>query len=48
MISSVEEVVKAKEVLEEAKAELREEGQPFDEHVKVGNYGGNSIGRGSR
>lgn len=36
MISSVEEVVKAKEVLEEAKAELREEGQPFDEHVKVG------------
>jgi len=36
MISSVEEVVKAKEVLEEAKAELREEGQPFDEHIKVG------------
>ncbi|HAR40226.1 MAG TPA: phosphoenolpyruvate--protein phosphotransferase [Coprothermobacter sp.] len=36
MISSVEEVVKAKEVLEGAKAELREEGQPFDEHVKVG------------
>lgn len=36
MISSVEEVVKAKEVLKEAKAELREEGQPFDEHIKVG------------
>ena len=36
MISSVEEVVKAKEVLEGAKAELREEGQPFDEHVTVG------------
>ena len=36
MISSVEEVVKAKQVLEKAKAELREEGQPFDKQIKVG------------
>jgi len=36
MISSVEEVVRAKRVLEEAKAELREEGQPFDENIRVG------------
>ncbi len=36
MISSVEEVVRAKQVLEEAKAELREEGQPFDEKIRVG------------
>ncbi|WCF10106.1 phosphoenolpyruvate--protein phosphotransferase [Paenibacillus thiaminolyticus] len=36
MISSVEEIISAKAVLEEAKAELRDEGLPFDEKLPVG------------
>ncbi|GAC41629.1 phosphoenolpyruvate--protein phosphotransferase [Paenibacillus popilliae] len=36
MISSVEEIIAAKVVLEEAKAELRDEGLPFDEKLPVG------------
>ncbi|MBG9793890.1 phosphoenolpyruvate-protein phosphotransferase [Paenibacillus dendritiformis] len=36
MISSVEEIIAAKAVLEEAKAELRDEGLPFDEKLPVG------------
>lgn len=36
MISCEEEVLKAKAVLEECKGELRKEGIPFDEDVKVG------------
>lgn len=36
MISSVEEIIAAKAVLNEAKAELRDEGLPFDEKLPVG------------
>ncbi len=36
MISGVEEVVKAKAVLKEAKEELKERGQEFDDEIKVG------------
>lgn len=36
MISSVAEVVAAKEVLEEAKGELRSRGEKFDENISVG------------
>ncbi len=36
MISSLEEVWRAKELLEEARAELRAQGIPFDEHLPVG------------
>jgi len=36
MISSVEEIRRAKELLEEAKAELASEGQEFDPGIKVG------------
>ena len=36
MISSVEELHRAKAILEAAKAELRQEGLPFDEAVKIG------------
>lgn len=36
MISSVEEIIAAKAVLEQAKAELRDEGLPFDEKLPVG------------
>lgn len=36
MISSVEEVVAAKEILEEAKDELRARGEKFDENISVG------------
>ncbi len=36
MISSVAEVVAAKEVLEESKDELRSRGEKFDEHISVG------------
>lgn len=36
MISNVDEVLRANEALEEAKAELRTEGQPFNEELEVG------------
>src|SRR6185503_92696 len=36
MISGVSEVRRANQVLEEAKAELRKEGKPFDEDIDVG------------
>jgi phosphoenolpyruvate-protein phosphotransferase len=36
MISSLEEVWRAKELLEEARSELRQEGIPFDEQMPVG------------
>jgi phosphotransferase system enzyme I (PtsP) len=36
MISSLEELRRSKELLEEAKAELRREGHPFDETVQLG------------
>jgi len=36
MISGVEEVVRAKEILEEAKAELKQKGQEYKPDVKVG------------
>ncbi|SHM83681.1 phosphoenolpyruvate--protein phosphotransferase [Caldanaerovirga acetigignens] len=36
MISSLSELRKANEILEEAKAELRHEGIPFDENLEVG------------
>ncbi len=36
MISSVEEFVSAKEILEEAKNELRSRGENFDEEIKIG------------
>jgi phosphotransferase system enzyme I (PtsP) len=36
MISSVEEIRRAKELLEEAKAELKAEGREFDSGIKVG------------
>ncbi|MBJ6363258.1 phosphoenolpyruvate--protein phosphotransferase [Paenibacillus sp. GCM10012307] len=36
LISSVEEVQKAKKVLEEAKQELRQENLPFNENIEVG------------
>ena len=36
MIASVEEVIKANEILEEAKHELRQKQQEFDENIKVG------------
>jgi phosphotransferase system enzyme I (PtsI) len=36
MISGVDEVARANHLLEEAKQELRERGQPFDPEVKVG------------
>ncbi len=36
MISSVEEMAKARAILEEAKGELRHRGQRFDEHMEVG------------
>lgn len=36
MVSSVEEIVQAKQILEETKAELREKGIPFDENVEFG------------
>lgn len=36
MVSSVEDIRRAKAVLEEAKAELRRRGQPFQEHIPVG------------
>lgn len=36
MISNVQEVRQAKGILEECKEELRKEGIPFDEHIKVG------------
>lgn len=36
MIASVEEVIKANKILDEAKQELKTEGQDFDENVEVG------------
>ncbi|WP_084509301.1 phosphoenolpyruvate--protein phosphotransferase [Paenibacillus assamensis] len=36
MISSMEEIVAAKRILEEAKQELREEGQAFNEDIPIG------------
>lgn len=36
MVSGVTEVRLARELLEECKAELRREGLPFDEHIRVG------------
>lgn len=36
MVSSIEDIRAAREVLEEAKAELRKRGQPFQEHIPVG------------
>lgn len=36
MISSLDEVLKANEVLEQAKSELREKGEPFNENLEVG------------
>jgi phosphoenolpyruvate-protein phosphotransferase len=36
MISSLEEVSRSKELLEEARQELRSQGIPFDEHMPVG------------
>lgn len=36
MVATVEEVYKAKEILESCKAELREEGVAFDELIKIG------------
>ncbi|MGZ9587038.1 phosphoenolpyruvate--protein phosphotransferase [Paenibacillus marinisediminis] len=36
MISSMEEIIAAKEILEEAKRELREEQLPFDEKLPIG------------
>jgi phosphoenolpyruvate-protein phosphotransferase (PTS system enzyme I) len=36
MVSSVDEVIAAKKLLQEAQAELREEGRPFDEDIEVG------------
>ncbi len=36
MISSAEEVVQANQLLEEAKQELRDQGQPFNEDIEVG------------
>lgn len=36
MISNLEELLKANELLEECKAELRKKGQPFDEDIDVG------------
>jgi phosphotransferase system enzyme I (PtsI) len=36
MISGLDEVRKANEVLEECRAELRAEGKPFNEHMEVG------------
>ena len=36
MISNLEELLKANELLEQCKAELREKGQPFDEEIDVG------------
>lgn len=36
MISGIEEVRRAKALLEEAKAELRTEGKPFDENMEIG------------
>jgi phosphotransferase system enzyme I (PtsI) len=36
MISTVNEVLQANEILEQAKAELRKEGHPFDEAIEVG------------
>lgn len=36
MISNLEELLKANELLEQCKAELRKKGQPFDENLDVG------------
>lgn len=36
MISNLEELLKANELLDECKAELRKKGQPFDEDIDVG------------
>src|SRR4030095_13921242 len=36
MISSLEELRRSKELLEEAKDELRREGQPFDDAIQLG------------
>ncbi len=36
MIISLEEVIKIKEIIEEVKAELRQEGVPFKENVEIG------------
>jgi len=36
MISGIEELQKANKILEEAKEELRNEGAPFDENIKIG------------
>lgn len=36
MISGVGEVIRANEILEQVKSELRHEGKPFDENLKVG------------
>jgi phosphotransferase system, enzyme I, PtsP len=36
MISSLEEIIKVKELLAEAKEELQREGTPFDRHMEVG------------
>lgn len=36
MISSIEEIIEAKEVLEQAKQQLRQEHIPFDEQIQVG------------
>lgn len=36
MISSVDEVIRANQILEEAKQELKEKGQTFDEEIQVG------------
>lgn len=36
MISSVDEIKKAKKILEEAKSDLRKEGEKFDRNIKIG------------
>jgi phosphotransferase system enzyme I (PtsI) len=36
MISTVDEVLRSNQLLEQAKAELRKEGHPFDERIEVG------------
>jgi phosphoenolpyruvate-protein phosphotransferase (PTS system enzyme I) len=36
MIASVEEVIRANQILEDSKQELREDGKAFDENIKVG------------
>jgi phosphotransferase system enzyme I (PtsI) len=36
MISGIEELLRAKEILDKTKQDLRKKGMPFDEHIKVG------------